>query len=126
MPSGFPNDLKRLMRMLGCIGWVAGFLWAAGAGAATFTVTSTRDAGTGTLRDALTRANTNGGPDVIQFAIGGSGVHTIQVSSPLPAVTDPVVIDGASTLRVACPRCSRSERGDHLNFGGIRARHRMC
>src|SRR5438309_817336 len=51
----------------------------------------------GSLRWAITEANNTpnvGGPDLIAFAIPGAGVHTIQPLSALPAVTDPVIIDG--------------------------------
>jgi parallel beta-helix repeat protein len=57
------------------------------------------DAGHGSLREAIDGANANPGADQIRFAIPGSGVHTITLLSPLPPVTDPVVIDGASQGR---------------------------
>ncbi len=67
-------------------------------------VTNTADTGPGSLRDAINCANnvpnidrTGDGvadPDVITFAIPGAGVHTIQPATPLPSVTDPVVVDG--------------------------------
>src|SRR5688572_22307774 len=62
-----------------------------------FTVINTSDSGSGSLRQAIVDANAHansGGRDEIQFAIPGSGVHTIQPTSSLPAVTDTVVIDG--------------------------------
>ena len=62
--------------------------------AATFTVTSTGDAGPGTLRQAITDANAAGGADTIEFNIVGSGVHTIVPATPLPTITGPTTIDG--------------------------------
>jgi parallel beta-helix repeat protein len=59
-----------------------------------FTVTTTADSGTGSLRAAITAANTNPGTDTIKFAIPGTGVKTIALSSALPAITDPVIING--------------------------------
>ena len=66
----------------------------AAASATTYTVSSTADAGAGSLRQAITDANTNPGADTIAFAIVGSGVHTIAPTSPLPQITGPVTIDG--------------------------------
>jgi uncharacterized repeat protein (TIGR01451 family) len=66
---------------------------------AIFTVTSTADsatAGSGTLRRAIIDANATPGPDTIKFDIGGSGVRTIVLGSALPAITDPVTIDGTT------------------------------
>jgi len=51
-------------------------------GAATFTVTTTADSGAGSLRQAITDANSSAGPHTIQFAIPGSGVHTISLLTP--------------------------------------------
>lgn len=70
---------------------------AASAAGATLTVTSTADSGAGTLREAITSSNaTIGVLDTIAFGILGSGVHTITVTSNLPTITDPVLIDGAT------------------------------
>lgn len=74
----------------------------------TFTVNSTADTQeltpglTGdviTLRDAIARANSNANPsevDRINFDIPGTGVHTISPGSPLPPISEPVVINGYS------------------------------
>jgi CSLREA domain-containing protein len=57
-------------------------------------VTNTNDSGAGSLRRAILDANTQAGPDTITFDIPGSGVQTIRPLSPLPAITDPLTIDG--------------------------------
>src|SRR5262249_41947933 len=36
------------------------------------------------------------GPDTIAFQIPGEGAHTIQPTSPLPVINDPVLLDGWS------------------------------
>jgi parallel beta-helix repeat protein len=61
---------------------------------ATYTVTNTDNDGAGSLKQAITDANTNLGIDLITFNIPGSGPHTIQPISALPDITDSVVIDG--------------------------------
>src|SRR5579871_1733684 len=53
-------------------------------------VTNTQDSGPGSLRNAITCANSHPGRDTISFAVSG----TINLASPLPPITDPVVIDG--------------------------------
>jgi len=77
--------------------------------AATLTVDSTADAsdsntsdglcddGTGacTLRAAIEQANATTGSDTISFAIG-SGPQTIAPATQLPAISDPVTIDGTT------------------------------
>jgi hypothetical protein len=64
----------------------------------TFTVTSTSNSGAGSLRQAITDANACPGLNTIAFNVTGtgcvSGVCTIAPTSGLPAVTDPVIIDG--------------------------------
>lgn len=66
---------------------------------ATFSVTNTNDSGAGSLRQAITDANSNANAadmDVIEFNISGSEVHTIVVNSDLPLVTEKVTINGYS------------------------------
>src|SRR5947208_7564171 len=69
----------------------------------TFTVTTTSDIGTGSLRQAITDANAHAGPDTIVFNIpvndpGFNGtVFTIKPLSALPPLTDAnTTIDGAT------------------------------
>ncbi len=57
-------------------------------------VTNTNDSGAGSLRQAILDANANPGADTITFNIPGAGVHTITPASPLPAITDQVLVDG--------------------------------
>ncbi|HEX9372378.1 MAG TPA: hypothetical protein VF897_15295, partial [Roseiflexaceae bacterium] len=56
-------------------------------------------AGSCTLRAAIQEANAHAGPDQINFAISGTGVHTIQLGAELPALNDTsggTTIDGYS------------------------------
>ncbi|CAN5464665.1 hypothetical protein BH10ACI2_BH10ACI2_09540 [soil metagenome] len=63
----------------------------------TFTVTTTTDGtGAGTLRTAITNANANPGLDTIAFNISGSGVQDVVVTTSLPTITDPVILDGST------------------------------
>ena len=74
---------------------LAGGSGPAGATATVFFVTNAADSGPGSLRAAIDAANANPGTDSIKFGIPGSGVQTITVTSgALPAITDPVVVDG--------------------------------
>jgi Calx-beta domain-containing protein len=63
---------------------------------APFVVTNTNDDGAGSLRQAILDANATPGFDTINFNIPGSGVKKISLASPLPFITDPVMIDGYS------------------------------
>lgn len=62
----------------------------------TLTVTNTNDSGAGSLRQAILDANAASNPDRIAFAIPGGAVPTITPTTPLPAITQPVLIDGWS------------------------------
>ena len=84
---------------------LAGGLSAQPAWANTYTVTTTSDSGSGSLRWAIEQANSNPGADVIAFDIPTSdpgykpvaGVWTIQPLSPLPYLTDGgTTIDGTT------------------------------
>ena len=81
--------MKRMKRWL-----IAGLMAAGTASGATFTVVNTNDSGAGSLRQAILDANANPGLDTIAFDIPGSGVHTITPGTSLPAITDPVMLDG--------------------------------
>ena len=90
---------------------VALALGAGPVGAATFTVTSAADAGAGTLREAITAANQNPGPDIIEFAPGLGDIvlqSEIAISDPLDIV-GPVgqqVIRGSGSGRLLAVRNS--------------------
>lgn len=62
----------------------------------TFTVTNTNDAGLGSLRQAILDANATPDADTINFNIPGSPPFTIALASALPAVTNPVIINGTT------------------------------
>lgn len=68
--------------------------------AQSFVVTTKADSGAGSLRQAIEDANNNGNPgdtDLITFNIGPENeVHTISVKGELPAITQPVTINGYS------------------------------
>ena len=63
-----------------------------------FSVTTTADSGPGSLRQAIldSDAAATGSTNTIDFDIPGQGVQTIAPASPLPAITNPVLIDGFS------------------------------
>jgi hypothetical protein len=62
-----------------------------------YQVTSTGDAGPGTLRAAIAAANTAGVPARVTFALpGGCAPHVIELQSPLPGIQVPLEIDGFS------------------------------
>src|SRR4029077_8062103 len=58
----------------------------------TFAVVNLNDAGTGSLRQAITDANNAAGADAISFAVAG----TIGLQKALPAVMGEVTIDGTT------------------------------
>lgn len=57
-------------------------------------VTNTEDSGDGSLRQAILDANANPGKDYIHFDVPELGLASIQPLSPLPGITDAVVING--------------------------------
>jgi hypothetical protein len=61
---------------------------------AIFLVTTSNDAGAGSLRVAIAGANALPGPDIIRFNISGGGIHTIDLVSPLPTITAPLKLAG--------------------------------
>ncbi|HEY9171011.1 MAG TPA: Calx-beta domain-containing protein, partial [Verrucomicrobiae bacterium] len=81
-----------LRRLLATLGLMASLMPAA---AAVFSVVTTNDSGPGSLRQAILDANAAAGADMIVFAVTNAA-RTILPASALPAVTDPVTIDGAT------------------------------
>ncbi len=77
------------------------------AGAATFTVSNTSDAGAGSLRDAVDQANRSAGADTISFGSGVGG--TITLSSGAIDIFDALTINGpgASRLNLSGNNASR-------------------
>ncbi|HEX2907336.1 MAG TPA: choice-of-anchor Q domain-containing protein [Phototrophicaceae bacterium] len=49
-----------------------------------------------TLREAILAANTNAGTDTIVFNIIGTAPHTLVLTSALPAISQPVIIDATT------------------------------
>ncbi len=70
--------------------------------AATIIVTNTRNSGPGSLREAILAANESPGETQVAFSIPGEGVHTIQLITPLPTITAPLVIDGLTQSGADC------------------------
>lgn len=64
---------------------------------ATYTVTNTADAGSGSLRAAITSANAYAGTSTIDFNItGGSVPYSINLTTALPALSKTITIDGTT------------------------------
>jgi titin len=61
-----------------------------------YVVSNTSNSGPGSLRQAILTGNFNPGLDTITFNISGPGIKTIDLASPLPTITNPVVIDGTT------------------------------
>ena len=70
--------------------------WVAAARGATFTVTTVADSGGGSLRQAILNVNAGSGSNSIVFNIGGTKPFTITPLTPLPAVSNVVLIDGTT------------------------------
>lgn len=63
---------------------------------AVFTVTTNADTGAGSLRQAITDANSMAGPDTVNFNVPGGGSILINIETALPTITEPVIIDGTT------------------------------
>jgi hypothetical protein len=71
---------------------LAAVLYASPAMAVKFIVTNTNTSGDGSLAQAITDANATATADIIEFAVASLG--NITINGRLPAITQPVTIDG--------------------------------
>lgn len=62
----------------------------------TYTVTTTADSGTGSLRKAITDANAHSGADTIDFNLSGTGPFVIAPATRLPTITGKVTLDATT------------------------------
>src|SRR5947208_4505191 len=62
----------------------------------TYSVVNTKNDGVGSLRDAILAANGHSGLDRVSFNIPSPSPYTINLTSPLPDITDPIIIDGTT------------------------------
>jgi parallel beta-helix repeat protein len=102
------------MKYIFAASWLGLIFFFARVEAATFTVTSTANSGSGTLRQAILDANANPGADTIVFNIPGSGVQTIAPTNALPAITNAVFIDGFSQAGSSANSVVGSDNSVHL------------
>ena len=101
LPSGHPTAGTMRIRRLFRRGATVVVLLASGASApaaeaGTFTVTNTGNSGGGSLRQAITDANTAAGADTIAFNIPSAGPYTISPTSALPTITGTATVDGTT------------------------------
>lgn len=86
------------------------------------TVQNANDSGTGSLRQAILDANALPNVNRIEFDIGTTcGPQVIALNSPLPAITQPVVIDGYTqpgAARNTSPTASNAVRCIAITGGG--------
>ncbi|HJQ27060.1 MAG TPA: C25 family cysteine peptidase [Blastocatellia bacterium] len=85
-----------------------------------FNVTNTNNSGVGSLRQAILDANGNAGADEIRFNIPGAAPHTINLTSFLPSITQPVTIDATTQPDFAgTPVVELNGAGAGTNFVGL-------
>ena len=86
-----------------------------------FVVTNTNDAGPGSLREAITEANTHaGGSSTISFA--STAIGTINLASALPDLSENVTIDGPGADLLTVRRDSGGSYRIFLVLAGVSAR----
>jgi CSLREA domain-containing protein len=111
---------------LRCSAAIFFLIFASSAHAATYAVNSTADPGDGvcdascTLRDAIIAANTNAGPDTIDFsrivAPTAASPVTIVLGSGLPLITDTIIMDASITETRVLPGSPVKRPGIELSL----------
>src|SRR5581483_2429622 len=89
--------MTQRLPLFGALVWLAalvGLSTAGPASAATFVVKNTNDSGADSLRAAIKAANATAALDTITFNIPGAAGHVIGLTTPLPAITHPIVVNG--------------------------------
>ncbi|MCB0187020.1 MAG: hypothetical protein KDE31_22290, partial [Caldilineaceae bacterium] len=102
--NGAAIDQRGLPRIINATVDIGPFEFDPGQAGPVFTINTNDDINDGvcgethcSLREGMLAANSkpNGGvPDELHFDIPGAGLHTIQPTSALPDITDPLIIDG--------------------------------
>jgi len=83
-----------------------------------FLVINTNDSGPGSLRQTITNANNTPGTQTITFNIPGAAPFTIVPATPMPTITQPIVIDGTSQPSFAgIPLIELGSQSIDGNFG---------
>jgi hypothetical protein len=83
----------------------------------TLTVVNTADHGVDSLRWAIERANEHAGQDTIAFKIskGFGPIPTIDLTSPLPSISDSVILDGSTQPGGHRVELNGASAGAHAN-----------
>src|SRR5688500_17295179 len=102
----------RLLYLLIVLCLTGTLVGSATADAATFTVSSTADAGAGTLRQAILDANANGSAVTDEIAFSFVMPTTITPASQLPSITTPTVVNGRDLAG-----CTGNARGIQIDGG---------
>ncbi len=89
MARGFRFDQRSFRTVLALFSFAA----VSETPATDFLVTTTGDSGPGSLRQAISDANSSPGPHRILFRIPGAAPHSIQLQSALPAINETMTID---------------------------------
>ena len=86
----------------------------------TFVVTNAGNSGAGSLRQAILNSNANTNPNLITFVITplDGSVKTIALTSPLPAITNPLAIDGLTQNSATCDTPKVELNGTSAGAGG--------
>jgi hypothetical protein len=85
--------------------------------ASTFIVSNNSNTGNGSLRQAITDANSNPGADIINFNISGTGPFTIILSNALPNISGQTTLDGLTQPGTSIGNLKISITGS--NFDGL-------
>src|SRR5262245_60469569 len=89
--------------------------------AAGYSVSNLNDSGKGSLRQAISNANTSAGTDTITFSVSG----TILLASTLPDITDPAGLNIDGTGRSITISGNDMVRVMMVNSGAVLALHNL-